>query len=137
MGDAPDLARLIERQGRMLETLVKLAERPALALTPQTMAAEIAEAGRTAGNADHELLEPAVSGPRAAPRRYTVIGHARPRQRQVNATTWAGLAGMPVTIMLFVAAAFLRERLSRDTCCSNLYCSPGRDAASVGGAAPS
>lgn len=102
---APDLARLIERQEQVVEAVVKLRDRPALALTPETMAAEIAEAGRDARKADHQLIETAASQQRSATQALeTIVGHARTREKQVDAMIWAWIGGVITVLpLLFVA----------------------------------
>lgn len=99
-----DLARLIERQEQLADAFVKLRDRPALALTPERMAAEIVEAGRDARKADHQLIETAASQQRSATQALeTIIGHARTREKQVDAMIWAWIGGvLTVLPLLFV-----------------------------------
>lgn len=109
----PDIARLIDRQDKVREALLTLAARPGIALTPETLAKEITEAGNSARRSDHEILQRAAERQRGnAQILETIIGQARDRQQQTDALIWAALAGMIAASMIFVAGSLLRERLA-------------------------
>ena len=98
---APDLARLIERQERMVEAIKMLAGRPAVALTLQDFAAQIAEAGRSAREADRKMLAQAMERQREnAQVLAAIVGQARTRAAQFDALVWSAIGG-------FVSAAAL------------------------------
>jgi hypothetical protein len=54
---APDLSRPIERQDRVRDAIMKLSDRPAVALTPEALTIQIADAAKAARRADQELLQ--------------------------------------------------------------------------------
>jgi len=98
---APDIARLIERQERMVEAIKILAARPAVALTPQELAERITEAGRAARDTDREMLAAAANRQQSsADVLEDIVGHARSREAQFDALVWSAILG-------FVAAGIL------------------------------
>jgi len=105
---APDLGRLIERQDRASDAIMKLADRPAIALTPEALAIQIADAGKVARRADQELLQTETARQRGAAQQLeAIIGQARSRERQTVALIWAVLAGMIVTLVLCIGSSYL------------------------------
>ncbi len=52
----PDLAKIHERWGKVVDAFKFLAEKPGVALTPETIAPQIAEAGARVRAADHQAL---------------------------------------------------------------------------------
>jgi uncharacterized protein (DUF58 family) len=106
---APDLGRLIERQDRVRDAIMMLAERPAVALTPGALAARIADAGKDARHADKQVLQTEAERQRAVAQQLeTIVGQARSRQQQTDALIWTFLAGIIATILMMVASASMR-----------------------------
>lgn len=106
---APDLAQLIERQGRLVEAVNALAKRPAMALTPETLAEQILQAGSAGRRADHELLQSEVSRQSCATKQIeAIIGQARTREQQRDALIWAALIGAVTILALWLIASVLQ-----------------------------
>jgi hypothetical protein len=61
-----DLAKIHDRQDVVRENILKLAKRPAMALTPEMIASQISEAGAKARDADHQALNAAQQNLRQA-----------------------------------------------------------------------
>ncbi len=105
---APDLAQIIERQGRFVEGLNTLATRPAMALTPKSLAEQIAQAGAAGRKADHQLFAAeAVRQQAASSMLEAIIGHAKTRQQQLDALIWAIMGGMIFVLMLWISTILL------------------------------
>lgn len=111
---APDLARLIQRQDRVRDAILTLADRPGVALTAQTLAEQIAAAGTSARRADHDLLRQAADRQaHAAGQIEEIVGRARTRAQQKEALIWATLAGMAAAMAIILLGNILATRLER------------------------
>ena len=108
---APDLAQLIERQGRMVDAINTLAKRPAMALTPEALAEQIAQAGTKGRREDHASLQGEAMRQKAVSEQLeAIVGHSRSRSEQRDAQIWAALIGMIVVILLWVGASYAGGR---------------------------
>jgi hypothetical protein len=97
---ADDLARLVALQERICGAIRTLAERPGVALTPETFAARLVDAAATSRRDDHAMLT------RASQQLDGMIGRIRERQAQRDALVWAFLSGM-ITVLILIALAQL------------------------------
>jgi hypothetical protein len=105
---APDIARLIERQERFTAAIRTLADRPAMALTPEVLAIQIADAGKVARRSDQELIQTETARQRGAAQQLeAIVGHARTRQQQTDGLIWAILSGMMITLAFWVVRSYL------------------------------
>jgi hypothetical protein len=108
----PDLARLIDLQDQMVGAINALARRPGVALTPETMAAQIEAAVVTARRGDRETLADATRGQVAAAQQLdAMIGRVRDRQKQRDALIYAWVAGMMTLMALIIIVELIAGRL--------------------------
>jgi hypothetical protein len=98
-----DLARIHDRQDGVRKAIYTLAERPAMALTPEQVASQISEAGVKARDADHQAMNAAQRDLRRA---IGTIGSivasamtARDQERWI-----AGAAGVAIVVGFILGA---------------------------------
>jgi hypothetical protein len=100
---APDLARIVDLQNRMVSAINTLGSKPAMALTPESMAAEIEKAAVTARRADHEALADAARQQVAVAWELNgMIGRVRMEADQLDAQIWSWLFGAGTVLVLLI-----------------------------------
>ena len=110
---APDLARLAGAMERTHEAINILYRRPGVALTPETVAAQIESAAAPLRRADHDALGKAAQAlDRATQHIDAIAGRARTREKQMDAVIWAVMAGILIATVSFILAAALSGRHS-------------------------
>lgn len=107
---APDLGRLAGAMDRTHEAINILNRRPGVALTPETVAAQIERAAVPLRRADHDALREAVQALGQATQRIDgIVDRARTREQQCDALIWAVMAGVLIATVCFVLAAALSD----------------------------
>jgi hypothetical protein len=79
---------------------------PAIALTPEMLAVQIADAGKAARVGDSELLQTEAARQLDVIQQLeAIVGEARSREHQRDAIIWAMLAGMTAVLALVIVRA--------------------------------
>lgn len=108
---APELAQIIESQDKIAAGLRTLAERPAMALSPEALASEIEHAGAGVRNADHRTIhDSAARLDQAIGRINGVVENALTADRQKVWMVWAAAGGMAFGMLLW---SFLPGSIAR------------------------
>jgi hypothetical protein len=106
---APDLGRLIDLQNRLVTAVVALQKSPAIELTPETIAVQIARSAETLRHEDKALLSGEASRQRET--LNTLISMVRSRESQRHALIKVFLIGVAVIPALRLSSSLFRLAL--------------------------
>jgi hypothetical protein len=109
----PDLAKIHAQQEALRGAVETLARRPAMALTPAAMAAELDRAGQVVREADHRALGEASHTLDAASSKLSaLVARARTAEQQADKVIWTAVVTAGLTTLLVAFAPALTARLA-------------------------